>query len=126
MRDGIREFDDLDVWKRSHALTLKIYNLIKRFPKEERFGLSEQVRRSISSIGANIAEGFSRYHTNDKIKFYYNARGSISESKNHIFLARDLGYLDATISALFIGELDMIKKQLNAMINSLRSHATHF
>lgn len=66
MDNKIKNFDDLDAWKKGHQLILKIYKITKDFPKEEKFGIIDQLRRASSSITANIAEGFARYHFNDK------------------------------------------------------------
>lgn len=122
----MKDFTELEVWKRANQSAIKIYKITKQFPRDERFGLTDQVRRAISSISANIAEGFSRYHTNDKIRFYYNARGSISESKSHVYLARGLGYLTDVESSELLIELESIKMMLNGMISSLRQHASTF
>ena len=122
----INDFNKLEVWKKANEAAIKIYKLTKQFPKDERFGLTDQVRRAISSVSANIAEGFGRYHTNDKIRFYYTARGSISESKSHIYLAKGLGYIsDADASELAV-ELESIKMMINGMINSIRKRALSF
>lgn len=122
MKDKVNDFCDLVVWKKGHNLAIQIYKITRDFPREEMFGLVSQVRRSVSSICANISEGFGRYHPKDKIRFYYTARGSISESKNHILLARDLGYISSDTSAKLIEELETVKKMLNGLINSLRRY----
>lgn len=88
----INTFEDLETWQFAHKFALGIYKITKGFPKDELYGLVSQLRRAALSITSNIAEGFSRYHYNDKIRFYYNARGSISEVKNCIILSRDLNY----------------------------------
>lgn len=72
----IKSFTDLDAWKVNYELVLKIYQVTKSFPKDERFGIVDQLRRAVSSITANIAEGWGRFHYADRIKFYYQARGS--------------------------------------------------
>lgn len=71
MGKSIREFYDLDAWRKAHQLVLEVYKITKDFPKEEKFGITDQLRRAASSVTANIAEGFGRYHFNDKIRFYY-------------------------------------------------------
>jgi four helix bundle protein len=71
MGEEIKHFTDLDAWKVNHKLVLMIFKITKRFPKDERFGLIDQLRRAASSITANIAEGWGRYHFADKIRFYY-------------------------------------------------------
>lgn len=95
MSGEIKHFTDLDAWKINHQLVLMIYKITKKFPKEEKFGLIDQLRRAAISITANIAEGWGRYHYADKSKFYYQARGSNAEVQNFVILAKDLGYLDS-------------------------------
>jgi four helix bundle protein len=93
-QSSISRFYDLDIWKTANKLTKDIYLVTDKFPEKERYGIIDQIRRASSSVGANIAEGFGRFHYKDKLKFYYNARGSVCEVQNFIFLAQDLGYLD--------------------------------
>ena len=88
----IKNFTNLDAWRVSHQVTISIYNLTKKFPRQELFGLTSQLRRAASSTTANIAEGWGRYHFADKIRFYYQARGSSSEVQNFLILAKDLKY----------------------------------
>lgn len=116
MTDTIKNFYDLDAWKKAHHLTLLVYKATKSFPGEEKYGLTSQLRRASSSVGANIAEGFSRFHFKDKVKFYYQARGSVSEVQNFLVLARDLGYLSIEDCAI-IGEVSSDSARLvNGMI----------
>ena len=89
----IKDFTDLIAWQKNHQVVLLVYKLTRNFPKDELFGLTSQIRRSASSITANIAEGFGRYHYRDKARFYHMARGSNTETQNHLILARDLKYL---------------------------------
>ena len=88
------EFFDLDCWKESHVLVIKVYQIVKKFPKEEKYGLVDQLRRASSSITANIAEGSGRYHYKDRIHFYYQSRGSLKEVQSFLILARDLRYIE--------------------------------
>ncbi len=90
MEGCVKNFYDLNAWKNSHLLVLEVYRVTASFPQSELFGLTSQLRRAASSISANIAEGFERYHYKDKIKFYYQARGSAAEVQNFIILSRDL------------------------------------
>lgn len=99
-RGGLKYFTDLIAWQKSYEFVKEIYRITENFPLKEQFGLTSQLRRSAASITANIAEGCGRYHFKDKIKFFYQARGSNTESQNHIILAQDLGY---------ISDLDYIK-----------------
>jgi len=95
MESVIKHFTDLEAWKISHELVLMIYKTTQNFPRTETFGLTNQLRRAANSITANIAEGWGRYHFADKIKFFYQARGSNAEVQNFIILAKDLGYFDS-------------------------------
>lgn len=90
---AISKFTDLEVWKEAHKLTLLIYRLTQRFPKEEIYGIVSQLRRAVISIESCIAEGFSRYHYKDRLNFYFDARGSIAEVQSQLITAKDLGFL---------------------------------
>lgn len=85
---------DLIVWQKSHLLVLDIYKLTNIFPEKERFGLVQQLRRSASSIAANIVEGKSRRTDKEFASFLYNSRGSLEETRYHLLLSKDLGYID--------------------------------
>lgn len=117
----IREFWDLEAWKKAHALTIIIYKLTKGFPKEEIYGLTSQIRRSVSSIAANIAEGFNRYSFKDKIRFYHIARGSISETQNHILVAKSIEYASQEDTEKIIDIANEIRKILNGIIRVTES-----
>lgn len=90
----IRSFTDLLAWQKGHALVLDIYKFSELFPTKEQFSLTNQLRRSSVSITSNLAEGFSRQSTKEKIQFYYISLGSTTEVQNQLLIARDLGYLD--------------------------------
>jgi len=90
---SIKHFTDLIAWQKSHEFVKEIYLLTRHFPDSERFGLVDQIRRAASSVTANLAEGYGRYYFKDKIRFYYQARGSNTECQNHLILSNDLGYL---------------------------------
>jgi len=90
---SIHHFTHLIAWQKNHQLVLKIYKITKKFPKEEIFGLTSQIRRAASSITANVAEGYGRFHSKDRIRFYLQSRGFSTEVQNHLILARDLNYI---------------------------------
>jgi four helix bundle protein len=90
---NIDHFTHLIAWQKNHKNTLKIYKITKKFPKDELFGLISQIRRAAASVTANIAEGYGRFHTKDRIRFYLHARGSNTELQNHLILAYDLRYI---------------------------------
>jgi four helix bundle protein len=91
----IRSFTDLKAWQEGHGLVISMYKITKKFPREETYSLTDQMRRAASSVTANIAEGFGRQSYKEKIHFYYIAQGSLTELKDHILTAKDVGYLDA-------------------------------
>jgi len=106
---------ELEVWKLSHQLTLKVYEVSKQFPSDENFGLTSQVRRSAASVPTNIVEGRSRQYRKEFIQFLYVAKGSLEETNYHLYLAKDLKY----ISLVVYEELDQICKRIRMMIYKL-------
>ena len=120
MPEKIKNFYDLDAWKKPHNFVLEIYKITKNFPKEELYGITSQVRRAASSITANIAEGFSRYHYNDKVRFYHNARSSVSETQNFIILAKDLSLLIEEEFKYLFSSSEEINKLINGLIRSIK------
>src|SRR3989338_6455490 len=93
----IRSFTDLDAWKEGHNVVLSIYRITEKFPKEEIFGLTSQIRRCAVSITSNIAEGFSRQSYREKSQFYSIALGSVTELQNQLLIARDVGHINNLI-----------------------------
>jgi len=89
MEGKYKKCEDLDVWKLAHELRLKVYIIAKFLPKDERYGLMSQIKRSSESISANIAEGHGRFHFQENIQFCRVARGSLSETKDHLIFIRD-------------------------------------
>lgn len=112
-----KEFYDLEVWKKAHQLVLDVYKLTSSFPSEEKYGITSQLQRAVTSITANIAEGYSRYHFRDRIKFYYNSRGSISEVQNFLIIARDLEFISANTFSQIFPRFDEARKMLNGLID---------
>lgn len=94
MNKKIRSFTDLKTWQEGHRLVILIYQMTEKFPKEEVYSLTSQIRRSAISVTSNIAEGFGRKSYKEKIQFYYLSQGSILELKNQLLVARDVGYLN--------------------------------
>jgi four helix bundle protein len=89
----VEDFKDLRVWERAHERTLSVYKKTQGFPKEEIYGLTSQLRRATSSIGANIAEGCGRRSDPEMRRFLQIARGSANEVEYHLLLAKDLLFL---------------------------------
>lgn len=93
-RPSTRSVADLEVFKLAHELVLRVYELTRRFPSDERFGLTAQVRRAAVSVPANLAEGAGRLHRAEYRQFVGIAKGSAAEVSYHLLLARDLGHIN--------------------------------
>ena len=118
----MKNFRDLQIWNRSHGLTLEIYRLTQGFPQTETYGLVSQMRRSASSIPTNIAEGCGRSTDRDFARFLDNSMGSASELEYQLILARDLKYITQEAFDGTISELTEIKRMLNAFTQRLRAN----
>lgn len=119
MDKKIVKFYDLEAWQKAYELVLEIYKITKLFPKEELFGMTSQLRRAAASIAANIAEGFARYHYKDKVRFYYQARGSVAEVQTFLLLAKDLKYIDLEICKYLGEKCNEAGKLINGLIRSI-------
>ncbi len=89
----IKSFEDLEVWRKAHELTLLIYRLTRAFPPDERFGLISQLRRASSSVAANIAEGYGRRTTKELLRSLRIANGEAEETRYFSLLSKDLSYM---------------------------------
>lgn len=111
----MQRFTELKVWKRSHALALDIYRMTGPFPRDERFGITSQIRRAAVSVPSNIAEGSKRVHARDYARFLNIAEGSAAELEYLLILARDLGHLAKDEFSKTCGELDEIARMLHGL-----------
>jgi four helix bundle protein len=93
----LKNYKELKVWQKSYQLCLEIYKITAKFPKDEKFGLTSQIRRAVVSVPSNVAEGYGRKTTADYIKSLYIAYGSNCELETQIMLSGDLGYIDSDI-----------------------------
>jgi four helix bundle protein len=114
-------FKDMPVWQHSLAIAEKIHGLTENLPRKEDYGFTSQIRRSALSISANIAEGYGRHHTLDKMNFYFNARGSLTETQSHLEYAVKVGYIDAADLAQLDTLLTRLYHEINKIIGSLRA-----
>jgi len=117
----MKNFRKLQIWERSHKITLEVYRLTREFPKSETYGLVSQMRRSVSSIPTNIAEGCGRNTEKDFARFLDNAMGSASELEYQLILAHDLEYISLEAYETTNRELTEIRRMLNAFIQKLRT-----
>src|SRR5579863_5058587 len=116
----MRSFTDLDAWKKSRQLRKDVSGLVKGFPQEEKYRLTDQIIRSSRSVGNNIAEGHGRFHYVDSKKFFINARGSASETIDHLIIALDEGYIDQNVFEKLKTNCEDCMKLINGYINYLK------
>jgi four helix bundle protein len=115
-----KSYTELEVWKKSRELVKDIYILTQKFPKEEIYALSSQIKRAVISIPSNIAEG-TRNHDKETLQFLYIARGSVYEVETQIYLAFDLNYIDTAQNEIIFKKIEENKKLLNGFINYYKS-----
>lgn len=106
-----RTFEDLVVWRKAHTFVLEVYRQSRRFPRQELYGLTVQLRRAAVSVPANIAEGFKRNTKADKARFMNIAQGSLEESRYYLILAKDLSYLSISDRNL-LNQLEEVSRLL--------------
>jgi four helix bundle protein len=121
----MRSFTDLDAWKKSHQLRKDISVLVKGFPQDEKYRLTDQIIRSSRSIGNNIAEGHGRFHYVDSKKFFINARGSASETIDHLIIALDESYTNQDTFEKLKTICEDCMKLINGYINYLKNQANN-
>lgn len=117
----IKSFRDMQVWSDSMDIAVEIFEISNSFPKKEDYSLTSQIRRSATSISANIAEAYGRFHAKDKINFYYFARGSVTETQSHLIYSSKINYISSEKSDSIIERLDGILNSLNKIIKILRN-----
>jgi four helix bundle protein len=117
----IKSFTDLHVWQEGHTLVLLIYKITQQFPKEEQFGLTNQIRRASVSITSNIAEGFSRNSYKEKIQFYSMALGSVTEVQNQLLIAKDIKYITKDEFSKLAEQTVIVNKLLNGIIKKSKT-----
>ena len=116
---------DLKVWEKAHQFTVIIYECSKSFPKEELYGLTNQLRRASSSIPANIAEGCGK-NSKAELAHYLNiSLGSANETEYFLILSKDLNYLPAETFSEFSENINQIKAMLISLINKVRAIVEH-
>jgi four helix bundle protein len=117
----MKDFRDLKVWEKAHAVALSCYEITKGFPREEIFGLTSQIRRSGSSVPANIAEGCGRRGNAELHRFLQMAMGSANELEYHLLLSKDLGYLKIEAYEGTQKQVVEVKRMLASLIRKVDS-----
>jgi four helix bundle protein len=115
----MRNYRDLQTWNKAHILTLELYKLSRQFPKEEIYGLTSQLRRAASSIGANLAEGCGRQSNSEFARFVRISMGSASELDYHLLLSRDLGLIENTAYDRVSKGLTEVRKMLASLLSTV-------
>jgi four helix bundle protein len=116
----MKNYEELEVWHKAHALTLHLYRETETFPRAEMFGLTSQIRRAAASIGANLAEGCGKWNEVELSRYVQTAMGSASELQNHLRLAMDLGFLDESRYDALLKSLTGVRQMLTALLQTLR------
>ncbi len=115
-----RGFRDLKIWQRGLEIVVKVYKLTNKFPQTERFGLTDQLRRAVNSIIANIAEAHGRYYYADKSRVLFQSRGECEEARSHLSVAAALNYISKEEFDDLDSQLAGLGMGINAYIDSLR------
>ena len=123
---NIRSFEDLECWKLGRDIRRKISELVKKFPKEEKYGLTDQLKRSSRSITNNIAEGYGRFHYQENIQFCRVSRGSAYEALDQLLEANDENYIDNKELNETRQLINKFLKVLNGYINYLGRAKTEY
>ena len=122
----VTSFEDLDAWKNSRAVKLRVRELIRTFPKEEQLRLTDQIIRSSRLPGSQIAEGFGRFYEKDNVRYCRIARGSLYETKNHLWDALDEGYIDRQTQEELCNVVVRAIQTLNGYIKYLKSMGNRY
>jgi len=118
----IKSYKDLNIWKRSIDLVNHIYGITHLFPREELYGLTSQIRRSVISIPSNIAEGFARVYNKEYRQFLYIAIGSCAELETQVIIANNLKYLDEANYNKISSEIEVICKMITNLIKRINEN----
>ncbi len=113
----IQRFEQLEAWQYAHKLVLRVYKDSKRLPADERFGLTQQIRRAAVSVPSNIAEGFKRRSSRDKAHFYNIAESSLEELRYYLILCIDLEYWTDAVEVN--EQIVRVERLLGGLIRSL-------
>jgi len=116
----MRPHQRLDLWKRSMDFVVAIYRATDQFPKEEKFGLTSQLRRAAVSVAANIAEGAAKTSTKDFRRYSSNSQGSTSEIETELLIAQRLNYLAEADFMLLSKDLDDVGRMISGLSRSLQ------
>jgi four helix bundle protein len=120
-REKIQSFTGLIAWKEAHKLVIMIYRTTKDFPREEAFGLTNQLRRAAVSITSNLAEGFSRKSYAEKLQFYCVSLSSLTEVQNQLLIAKDVEYMFSDNFEKLAHQSVVVSKLINGLIKKTKT-----
>ena len=118
----MQDFRKLKMWEKAHPLTLAVYRVTSKFPKDEMYGLTSQIRRAAASIPTNMAEGYGRDTEPEFNRFMQIAMGSACETEYQLLLAKDLGYLGEVDYQKMNVQISEIKRMLSTLIVKIKNH----
>ncbi len=113
----IKSYKDLIVWKKAKDLAIEIYNITRDFPKEEVFGMTNQLRRAVVSISNNISEGTGRQYKKDTIQLLFVSNGSLNEVESMLQIANELGFIKEKQTDELVERTEQVRKLLKGFIN---------
>jgi four helix bundle protein len=122
-QSGYQSFEELTVWKKARELKNEIFQLVKSFPADEKYRLTDQLIRSSRSINSQIAEGHGKRTNKDKIKYCTQARGSLSETLNHLIDALDCSYINSDQLQYYRTRINEVEKILNGYTRYLNNNS---
>ena len=115
----MKSFEELDCWKKAALLRRELSVLVKRFPSDEKFKLTDQIIRASRSVNANIAEGYGRFHYQEYAQFCRHSRGSLYELIDHLIVAHEEEYINAEELFILKDKIQECLAVLNGFINYL-------
>lgn len=117
-------FEDLVAWQKARVFIKHTYQITRRFPDDEKFGLISQFRRAAISIAANITEGYKRMGKDDKLRFFNYSQGSLEECRCYIILSQDLGFITENESTSLLQEIEDTSRLLNSYCSAITTRKT--
>lgn len=111
-----QKFYETELWQEGYTLQKEVFDLVQKFPKEERYGLGSQLSNSSNSVLANIAESHGRFYFADKIRVLYIVRGEVEETQSHLFVAEGRNYVDKKTILRIVDGYEKLKMKLNGQI----------